>query len=114
VSLKPKVALSQDLLATMSKLPSSVQGKVLKWAPRFQSDPMSPGINYEKIQNARDPNIKSVRIDQDWRGIVFKPSCESSFFSCLEPVAAPSSLASMPLGASSGHRVLPCPPDWSI
>jgi hypothetical protein len=39
----------------------------------FQTDPKSPGINYEKIHAARDPNLKSVRIDQDWRGIVFKP-----------------------------------------
>jgi superfamily I DNA/RNA helicase len=47
---------------------------VLKWAIRFQSDPTAPGINYEKINTARDPNLRSVRIDQDWRGIVFKPA----------------------------------------
>lgn len=74
MSLKPKVALSQDFLANLAQIPPSVQGKILKWAIRFQSDPMSPGINYEKINTARDPNLKSVRIDQDWRGIVFKPS----------------------------------------
>src|SRR5882724_12122143 len=73
MSLKPKVALAQDFLANLAKLPSAVQGKVLKWAIRFQSDPMSSGINYEIIRNAGDKNLKSVRIDQDWRGIVFKP-----------------------------------------
>ena len=73
MSLKPKVALSQDFLLQLSKLPSSVHTKVLKWAVLFQSDPRSPGINYEKIHAARDPNLKSVRIDKDWRGIVFKP-----------------------------------------
>lgn len=52
---------------------SAVQGKVLKWALRFQSDPTSNGINYKPINGARDKNLKSVRIDQDWRGIVFKP-----------------------------------------
>lgn len=30
--------------------------------------------NYENIKGARDPNLKSVRVDGDWRGIVFKPS----------------------------------------
>jgi hypothetical protein len=25
------------------------------------------------IRNASDPNMRSVRIDRDWRGIVFKP-----------------------------------------
>ncbi len=74
MSLKPKVALSQDFLANLSKLPSVAQGKVLKWAIRFQTDPKSSSINYENIHAARDKNLKSVRIDQDWRGIVFKPS----------------------------------------
>jgi AAA domain len=73
MALKPKVALAQDFLANLAKLPTAVQGKVLKWALRFQSDPTANGINYEPIRAARDKNLKSVRIDQDWRGIVFKP-----------------------------------------
>lgn len=68
-----KVALAQDFLSSLPKLPPSVQSKVLKWAIKFQSDPTAPGINYETIKAARDKNLRSVRIDQDWRGIVFKP-----------------------------------------
>ena len=74
MSLKPKVALSQDFLLQLAKLPSGIQSKVMKWAIQFQSDPTSPGINYENINAARDSNLKSVRLDRDWRGIVFKPS----------------------------------------
>ena len=73
MSLKPKVALSQDFLLQLPKLPSNVQAKVMKWAFLFQTDPKSPSINYEKIHAAVESNLKSVRIDQDWRGIVFKP-----------------------------------------
>jgi hypothetical protein len=73
MSLKPKVALSQDFLLNLSKLPSGVQSRVMKWAIKFQSDPKSSGINYENIHAAADANMKSVRIDGDWRGIVFKP-----------------------------------------
>ncbi len=73
MSFKPKVALAQDFLMNLATLTSVVQGKVLKWAMLFQSNPMSQGINYEPINGARDKNLKSVRIDQDWRGIVFKP-----------------------------------------
>ncbi len=73
MSLRPKVALAQDFLSNLPKLPSAVQGKVLKWALRFQTDPTAAGINYEPIRAARDKNLKSVRIDQDWRGIVFEP-----------------------------------------
>jgi hypothetical protein len=74
MSLKPKVALSQDFLLQLAKLPANVQSKVMKWAIQFQSDPTSPGINYENINGARDSNLKSVRLDRDWRGIVFKPN----------------------------------------
>ncbi len=74
MDFKPKVALAQDFLANLSMLPPIVQSKVLKWALRFQNDPASHGINYEPIKGARDKNLKSVRIDQEWRGIVFKPS----------------------------------------
>lgn len=73
MSFKPKVALAQDFLLQLAKLPVSVHSKVMKWAIQFQSDPMSPGINYENINGAKDPNLKSVRLDKDWRGIVFKP-----------------------------------------
>lgn len=73
MQLKPKVALAQDFLLQLAKLPVSVHSKVMKWAIQFQTDPRSTGINYENIQGARDPNLKSVRLDKDWRGIVFKP-----------------------------------------
>ena len=73
MTLKPKVALSQEFLLQLAKLPASVQSKVMKWAVQFQSDPTSPGINYEKINGVRDPNLKSVRLDRNWRGIVFRP-----------------------------------------
>jgi len=52
VSLKPKVALSQDFLLNLADLPSATHSKVLKWAIRFQSDPTSSAINYEKIRQA--------------------------------------------------------------
>ena len=73
MSLKPKVALSQDFLMQLAKLPTAVHSKVMKWAIKFQADPKSSGINYENINGARDPNLKSVRLDNDLRGIVFKP-----------------------------------------
>ena len=74
MSLKPQVALSQDFVLQLAKLPAAVQSRVMKWALQFQSDPTSPGIHYESINGARDSNLKSVRLDRDWRGIVFKPN----------------------------------------
>jgi len=70
--LRPTVALSIDFLARAARLPATVHAKVLKWAMAFQNDPTAPGINYETIKTA-DPSLRSVRIDQDWRGIVHRP-----------------------------------------
>jgi len=70
--LKPTVAMSMEFLSQAAKLPAAVHAKVLKWSMLFQTDPTAPGINYENI-HSRDPNLKSVRVDQDWRGIVHKP-----------------------------------------
>lgn len=74
MSFKPKVALAQDFLLQLARLPVSVHSKVMKWAIQFQADPTSSSINYENIKGAKDPNLKSVRLNDDWRGIVFKPS----------------------------------------
>lgn len=68
-----KVAISSDFLDSFAKIPKSKQSKVLSFINQFKKNPASPGINYEKIQQARDPNLRSVRIDQAYRGIVLKP-----------------------------------------
>ena len=73
MTIQPRVALSHEFLANLSRLPATVHSKVLKWTVMFQTNPTSSAINYEKILKALDPNLKSVRIDRDYRGIIFKP-----------------------------------------
>jgi superfamily I DNA/RNA helicase/mRNA-degrading endonuclease RelE of RelBE toxin-antitoxin system len=68
-----KMALSSEFLESFAKIPKSQQNKVQHFVTKFMIDPMSPGINYEKIKGAADPNLRSVRIDQAYRGIVLKP-----------------------------------------
>lgn len=68
-----RVALSSDFLGAFAKLPQGTQNKVSKFLTNFQRDPTASGINYERINAARDPNMRSVRIDEAWRGIVLKP-----------------------------------------
>ena len=68
-----KVAISSDFFSAFSRLPQAQQGKVSKFVTNFQKNPVSTGINYENIANAKDPNMRSVRIDQAYRGIVLKP-----------------------------------------
>jgi len=73
MTLKLKVAISSDFFSAFSKLPQTQQGKVSKFISNFQQNPTSNSINYEKIRDASDPNMRSVRIDQAYRGIVLKP-----------------------------------------
>lgn len=68
-----KVAVAADFLTAFSKIPRKQQSKVLDFVNKFRADPSRPGINYEKIQKAKDPSLRSVRIDQAYRGIVLKP-----------------------------------------
>lgn len=68
-----RVAVSSDFLGAFSRLPKAVQNKVAKFLANFQRDPTAPGINFERINAARDANMRSVRIDEGWRGIVLKP-----------------------------------------
>lgn len=79
MSLAPRVALSQEFLLKLGKLPSAMHARIVKWALKFQQDPTGNGINYETIKGARDSNLRSVRIDQDWRGIVFKPESDDIY-----------------------------------
>ena len=67
-----KVAISSDFLTAFAKLQRSTQGKVTEFLNKFRNDPTSPGINYEKISNATDKRIYSVRIDDTYRGIVIR------------------------------------------
>ena len=68
-----KMAMSSDFLVAYAKLPSSQQRGVRTLISRFNADPTSSGLNYERIHGARDPNMRSLRIDRAYRAIVSKP-----------------------------------------
>lgn len=70
---KPTVAISSDFFTAFTKLPQKIQKKAVSFLSKFRQDPTMPGINYEKIQDAADPNFRSVRIDDSYRGILLKP-----------------------------------------
>lgn len=67
-----KVAISSDFLTAFAKLPRQAQGKVTEFVNKFRNNPMSPGLNYEKLNSGSDKKIYSVRIDDTYRGIVVR------------------------------------------
>jgi len=76
---KVKVAIASDFLQSFANIPKSKQTKVMDFVTKFRSNPESSGINYEKINATKDKNLRSVRIDRDYRGIVLKPEAGNVF-----------------------------------
>ena len=68
-----QVAISQDFLTAIVRLPRAQQKKVNQFVSKFRNDPLASGINYEKINDAANSDMRSVRIDQAYRGIILKP-----------------------------------------
>ncbi len=65
--------MSSDFLAAFAKLPAAQQRGVRKMIARFERDSKAGGLNYEKIANAKDSNMRSLRIDGAYRAVVLKP-----------------------------------------
>lgn len=68
-----QVAISQDFFTAFARIPRPQQKKLNAFVSKFRNNPQASGINYEKINDAANPDYRSVRIDQDYRGIVLKP-----------------------------------------
>jgi superfamily I DNA/RNA helicase len=74
MSIPPiEIAFGSDFLTAFRCLPRQIQGKTDRFIDKFKQNPTAPGLNYEKITNARDSQLKSVRIDDNYRAIVQKP-----------------------------------------
>jgi len=71
--MEPRVAISDDFLSCFAEAPKPEQKRIQEFLTKFRHDPQSAGINYEKINDAADPKFRSVRIGQNYRGIIAKP-----------------------------------------
>ncbi|HBP6668278.1 MULTISPECIES: UvrD-helicase domain-containing protein [Pseudomonas] len=81
MTLALKIAMSDDFLKSFAAVPRSQQLAVLNFVAKFRQNPMATGINYERIRDAADANMRSVRINDNMRGIVLKPEVGSVY--CL-------------------------------
>src|SRR5581483_494734 len=69
----PTVAIASEFLDAFARLPRAQQKKVREFTEKFKADPKSSAINYEKIHAAKDPKVRTVRIDQKYRAVVLQP-----------------------------------------
>jgi mRNA-degrading endonuclease RelE of RelBE toxin-antitoxin system len=68
-----KVAISSEFLEAFSRIPKSKQKKVREFINRFQNNPYSNSINYEKIHDVKDERVRTVRIDLSYRAVLLHP-----------------------------------------
>ena len=76
------VAISSDFFSAFASLPKQKQGRVMDFMSKFRSNPMAAGFNYEKINDAFDKNMRSVRVDESYRAIIMRED-ESKVFLLL-------------------------------
>lgn len=73
----PTLGIAREFLREFGKLQRSVQDRVYETFAKFEEATFA-GIHLETIRNVRDPRLRSIRIDQFWRGIVLAPTSGDS------------------------------------
>jgi len=68
----PKLAIARDFLPDYAALDKQVRRKVDEVFAKFTSHTHA-GLHLEKLAVARDPRVRTIRIDQHYRGIVMAP-----------------------------------------
>ncbi|AGZ52171.1 UvrD-helicase domain-containing protein [Mycobacterium kansasii] len=68
----PTLAIDKGFLADLVKLEKPVAKRVTEVFDEFDTATHT-GLHLEKINNARNPRFRSIRIDQSWRGIILAP-----------------------------------------
>lgn len=64
-----RLAIAKDFLVAFSKLEKPVQKRVVELIDKFEGHTFA-GVHLEKPKGARDPRIRTVRVDKYWRGVV--------------------------------------------
>ncbi|OBI24093.1 UvrD-helicase domain-containing protein [Mycobacterium sp. E2497] len=68
----PTLAIDKGFLSDLVKLEKPVAKRVTEVFDEFDTATHT-GLHLEKINNARNPRFRSIRIDQSWRGILLAP-----------------------------------------
>ena len=75
-----KLAMTREFLAGFHKLDKPVQKAVSAAFEKFAAHTHA-GLHLEKIENSRDPRIRTIRITDFWRGVVLAPESGEEY--CL-------------------------------
>ncbi len=73
------VAISNEFLLAFTNVQKSQQRQVREFIEKFREQPDAPGINYEPIKSAKGKDLYSVRVNQAYRAVVFRPASSSVY-----------------------------------
>jgi hypothetical protein len=74
----PRLGIDREFLWEFGKLDRPVQQRVYDAFAKFE-EASHAGAHLEKINNALDPRLRSIRIDQFWRGVVLAPESGDTY-----------------------------------
>ena len=75
----PRLAIDKDFLDDYSKLEKSVRTAVKEAIDKFAEHTYA-GLHLEKLQKSVDDRIRTIRIDQFWRGVVLAPESGDTYY----------------------------------
>jgi nitroreductase len=73
-----RLAIDKDFLDDYSKLPKPVQSSVKSAIDKF-AEHLHAGLHLEKLTRCKDDRIRTIRIDQFWRGVVLAPDAGDTY-----------------------------------
>jgi len=77
-----RLGIHRDFVRDLLTLPRQIQERVADVFDKFEGSTFA-GIHLEKLAQVRDPRLMSIRITQDWRGIVLAPD-QGDIYSLLK------------------------------
>jgi 5-methylcytosine-specific restriction protein A len=69
-----RIIIAPVFLDALEKCPKAVRKKAREFIKRFPFAPISKGSHYEKIEGAKDPQVRTVRIGLGYRAILLQPA----------------------------------------
>ncbi len=78
--MNPIIYVGRDFHKATERLPIDIRRKVTAFFPKFKENPKSHAIDFEKIISFKDRNLRTVRIDDDYRAIVGFPPTGNNYF----------------------------------
>jgi superfamily I DNA/RNA helicase len=73
-----RLAIDKDFLDDYSKLPKPVQNSVKTAIDKF-AEHVHAGLHLEKLTRCKDDRIRTIRVDQFWRGVVLAPDADDTY-----------------------------------